>query len=175
MSFTGAAKLQLNLSSYHFFLLLDSQVCCSGCGLDMQKTTCYGLAQGGGGTNSTSNCPKGWLPQGPLTHFTRSILHLLLMSLKNLGWAMLQLGQGLSPSKSKHFLQKSLPHSSCCLGSPATSRQIKHFNASSGSEMNMNILDDILDTSCAPRITPFTPRLTETLYQSGYSPNSQAS
>ena len=61
-------------------------------------------------------------------------LHLLLLSLKYCGALSLQFGQGLDlPYLFKHLSQNSLPHSTCCCGASATSRQIKHFRASLGS------------------------------------------
>ena len=65
-------------------------------------------------------------------------LSLLLLSVKYFGFSSLQLGHGFFlPNLFKHFLQSSLPHSPCCHGSSATSRQIRHSRSSSGSDIKL--------------------------------------
>ena len=67
--------------------------------------------------------------------------NLLLLSPKYCGFFSLQFGQGLFlPYFSRHSLQSSFPHFSCCLGSSATSRHMPHTRALSGSASKLNLL-----------------------------------
>ncbi len=70
--------------------------------------------------------------------------YLLLLSWKYRGSFILQLGQGFFlPCFSKHFLQSSLPHFLCCLGSSATPKQITHSRALTGSARKLYLYPSV--------------------------------
>ena len=89
-------------------------------------------------------------------------VHLLLLSSKYCGRSLLQLGHGLTLQYfSKHSLQSSLPHFSCCLGSSATSRHITHCRALPSSSRKSYLLVLSWKPLC---LTPCDPTGTDSLH-----------